>query len=144
MFLLGVFLWAPVRCFAEHLRMKEDLSETEALAIAAQEMSARQLSRISMPRRFTGPMRDMLALQPRFANRHGRRALKFLEHRRFRAAYDFMVLRAEVGEIDQETADFWTGVQKQGEDQRLTSFELASAGRGKRRQSRRRRKSQGT
>jgi poly(A) polymerase len=145
MFLLGVFLWAPVRCFAEHLRTKEDLSESEALAIAAQEISARQVSRISIPRRFTAPMRDMLALQPRFTNRHGRRALRFLEHRRFRAAYDFMMLRAEVGRVDRETADFWTDVQKQGADERATSFELASRGKRKRRrQPRRRRKAQGT
>ncbi len=144
MFLLGVFLWAPVQRFAEHLRTSEEMSESEALGIAAQEISARQLARIAIPRRFTAPMRDMLALQPRFANRHGRRALKFLEHRRFRAAYDFMMLRSEAGDIDQETADFWTGVQKESVDQRLTSFDLPSGGKGSRRPPRRRRKAQGS
>ncbi|MGH8193490.1 MAG: polynucleotide adenylyltransferase PcnB [Woeseiaceae bacterium] len=144
MFLLGVFLWAPVQSFAEHLRTSEEMSEAEALGIAAQEISARQLARIAIPRRFTAPMRDMLALQPRFANRHGRRALKFLEHRRFRAAYDFMMLRSEAGDIDQETADFWTGVQKESADQRLTSFDLPSGGKGRRRPPRRRRKAQGS
>ncbi|MEX2123195.1 MAG: polynucleotide adenylyltransferase PcnB [Woeseia sp.] len=141
MFLLGVFLWAPVRRFAERLVAREKIPETLALGIAAQETAAMQQSRISMPRRFTGPMREMLALQPRFAARHGRRALKFLEHRRFRAAYDLMVLRAEVGEVDRETADFWTDVQNQSAEQRLTSFGVAGkpqSGRGRRRPRRRR------
>lgn len=142
MFLLGVFLWAPVQRFAEHLQSKEKLSESEALGIAAQEISALQLSRISMPRRFTAPMRDMLALQPRFANRNGRRALKFLEHRRFRAAYDFMMLRSEVGDVDGETAAFWTEVQNQSAEKRLASFELADKGTRKRRKPRRRHRSQ--
>ena len=141
MFLLGVFLWAPVRKFADRLLASEKMSETQALGIAAQEITVMQQARVSMPRRFTGPMRDMLALQPRFDTRHGRRALKLLEHRRFRAAYDLMMLRAEVGEIDRETADFWTEVQNQSPEQRLASFGLSgkpTSGRGRRRPRRRR------
>lgn len=139
MFLLGVFLWVPVRRFAEQLRSEQQVSEVESLALAAQEIALIQQSRISIPRRFTAPMRDMLALQPRFAVRRGRRALKFIEHRRFRAAYDFMMLRAEVGDVDRETADFWTQVQKQDAEQRLSAFELAGSGQRKRRRPRRRR-----
>jgi poly(A) polymerase len=94
-----------------------------------------------MPRRFTGPMREMLALQPRFAVTKGRRALKFLEHRRFRAAYDLMMLRAEVGDVERRTAEFWTEVQTQNAEQRLKSFDLAGKpdGREGRRRPRRRR-----
>lgn len=65
MFLIGVFLWAPIRSFAEELRSSEKLSEVESLAIASQEIAAMQQSRIAIPRRFTAPMRDMLAMQPR-------------------------------------------------------------------------------
>ncbi len=137
MFLLGVFLWAPVRRFAEELRSREQMSESESLALAAQEIALMQQSRISIPRRFTAPMRDMLALQPRFANRQGRRALKFLENRRFRAAYDFMMLRAEVGEVDRETADFWTEVQSKNADERQEAFERSGAGDGQRKRRRR-------
>ncbi len=139
MFLIGVFLWAPVRRFAEELRATQQLSETESLALAAQEVALMQQSRISIPRRFTAPMRDMLALQPRFAVQHGRRALRFLEHKRFRAAYDFMMLRAEVGEVDRATAEFWTGVQKKNVDEREDAFELTGSGARKRRRPRRRR-----
>jgi poly(A) polymerase len=140
MFLLGVFLWAPVRRHAERLQSLENISDTLALGIAAQDVVALQQPRVSMPRRFTGPMREMLALQPRFAVTKGRRALKFLEHRRFRAAYDLMLLRAEVGELDRQTAEFWSEVQTQNAEQRLASFDLTgkpASGKGRRRPRRR-------
>lgn len=141
MFLLGVFLWAPVRTFAEKLRESGEMSEVESLAVAAQEIAAMQQSRISMPRRFTAPMRDMLSMQPRFEVKRGRRALSFLEHRRFRAAYDFMMLRAEVGEVDRETADFWTKAQTQPAEERMNTFELPGQKKRRRRKPRRRRSS---
>jgi poly(A) polymerase len=141
MFLLGVFMWAPVRRLARRLQAQEKLSDSLALGIAAEQVVSMQQSRVSMPRRFTSPMREMLALQPRFDVRHGRRGLKFLEHRRFRAAYDLMVLRAEAGEVDRETAEFWTEAQTQNAEQRLATFELAGkpkSGRSRKRPRRRR------
>ena len=143
MFLLGVFLWAPVKILAEQLRSKEKLSEAQSLAIAADQISGQQQSRISLPRRFTAPMREMLSMQPRFVMRKGRRAFNLLEHRRFRAAYDFMMLRAEVGDIDIEIAHFWTNVQKQSIDERMESFGInQKAKSGKRRRRPRRRRDQ--
>ena len=143
MFLLGVFLWAPVKRLADKLRTKEKMSEAQSLALAAFQISGQQQSRISLPRRFTAPMREMLAMQPRFDVTRGKRAFNLLEHRRFRAAYDFMMLRAEVGEIEIETAHFWTDVQKQNADQRLESFGInKQAKTGKRRRRPRRRRGQ--
>jgi len=142
MFLLGVFLWAPVKRLAEQLRSKEKMSETQSLALAAHQISGQQQSRISLPRRFTAPMREMLALQPRFDVQKGKRAYNLLEHRRFRAAYDFMLLRAEVGEFDIETAHFWTNVQKQNADERMESFGISQKAKtGQRRRRPRRRPS---
>jgi poly(A) polymerase len=124
MFLLGVFLWAPIRRMAEELRAQEKMSVSQSLGVAAYEISGMQQARISIPRRFTAPMREMLAMQPRFEVHHGRRALKLLEHRRFRAAYDFMMLRADCGDFDQDVAKIWTDVQTQDASQRLVSFEI--------------------
>jgi poly(A) polymerase len=65
-------------------------------------------------------------------NQKGARAAKLLEHKRFRAAYDFLMLRAACGEIEPEIANFWTEIQGQApEDQ-----QKALAG-GKRKRSRR-------
>ena len=72
-----------------------------------------------MPRRFTLPMRELLLLQPRFKRRGGRRALALLQHPRFRAAYDFLLLRAEAGLVPAELASWWTEIQTLSADERL-------------------------
>ena len=70
------------------------MSHSQAISLAAYEIVAQQQRRISIPKRFTVPMREMLSLQPRFAQVRGKRGMNLLEHRRFRAAYDFMLLLA--------------------------------------------------
>ncbi len=140
MFLLGVFLWMPVKKLAEILRSEEKMSESQSLSLASHEIVAQQQRRISIPRRFTVPMREMLSLQPRFEVKRGKRATKLLEHRRFRAAYDFMVLLADVGLGSEETAQFWTEVQTQSAVERAESFQVGQQSSDKRRPRRRRRK----
>jgi poly(A) polymerase len=144
MFLLGVFLWAPVRRMAEDLRSREKMSVAQSLSIAAYEIAGMQQSRISIPKRFTAPMREMLAMQPRFDVRHGRRAMNLLEHKRFRAAYDFMMLRADCGDFDREAATFWTDVQEQDAGQREKTFGLEGTPASRRRKRPRRRRKPAT
>ena len=57
-------------------------------------------------------IKEIWALQPRFDQRSGQRPVRLLEHPRFRAAYDFMLLRADSGEVDQSVADWWTDFQQ--------------------------------
>lgn len=139
MFLFGVFLWRAVQARAAEIRAEtDDQSVAQAMIVATAEIGTRQAQRIALPRRFGFPMREMLQLQPRFENRQGRRAMNLLAHRRFRAAYDLMLLRASVGEVEQEIADFWTAVQEQSADEQRQSF--GATGR-RRRPARRRRRS---
>jgi poly(A) polymerase len=142
MFLLGVFLWQPVRKLAEIRRSEEKMSESQSLALAAYEIVAQQQRRISIPKRYTIPMREMLSLQPRFEFKRGKRAMKLLDHRRFRAAYDFMLLLADVGQGSGDTAKFWTDVQTQSAAERAASFQVgkpgSGSGRGRPRRRRRR------
>jgi len=137
MFLIGVFLWAPTLRLAAIRRSEEKMSESQSLSLASYELAAQQQRRISLPRRFTVPMREMLALQPRFLQTRGKRAMQLLEHRRFRAAYDFMLLRSEVGQFDSEVARFWTRVQSEPAEERAASFEMRAPGKGQRRRRRR-------
>jgi poly(A) polymerase len=65
----------------------------------------------AFPRRFSSPMKELLAMQWRFTQRQGARAARMLQHKRFRAAYDFLLLRASAGEVDQETVAWWTDIQ---------------------------------
>ena len=140
MFLIGVFFWAPTVRLAAIRRAEEKMTESQSLSLASYELMSQQQRRISIPKRFTIPMREMLALQPRFAIQRGKRGMKFLEHRRFRAAYDFMVLLSEVGQVEKSVADFWTRVQKESADERAKSFEMGAPSTKKRRRRRRRKK----
>ncbi len=140
MFLLGVFLWLPIRKLAAIRRSEEKMSESQSLALAAYEIVSQQQRRISIPKRFTMPMREMLSLQPRFEFKRGKRAMKLLDHRRFRAGYDFMLLLADVGLANKETAKFWTDVQTQSVAERASSFEVGQPGSSKKRRPRRRRR----
>ncbi|PCI19566.1 MAG: poly(A) polymerase [Piscirickettsiaceae bacterium] len=109
-FLLATLLWEPVRRLSEQNRSSFN-SDTQAIHAAANEIVAHQVSRIAIPRRITTPMREVWALQPRFHKQIGIRCLRFLEHPRFRAAYDFMLLRAQYGEVDEKIATWWTHIQ---------------------------------
>ncbi|TDJ43855.1 MAG: polynucleotide adenylyltransferase PcnB [Gammaproteobacteria bacterium] len=139
MFLFGVFLWPTVEARAAELMARDsNCSEAQALVSASTEISLLQARRIALPRRFSFPMREMLQLQPRFLQMRGKRAMSLLSHRRFRAAFDLMLLRAEVGELDGEIATFWTGIQEQSpQEQRKTLG--TSSGRRRRSSSRSRR-----
>jgi poly(A) polymerase len=97
-----------------------------------------QAQRIALPRRFSFPMREMLQLQPRFLQMRGKRAMNLLSHRRFRAAFDLMLLRVEAGEIDGEIARFWTEVQEQSPPEQRKTF--GAGGKRRRRSSGRKRR----
>ena len=143
MFLLGVFLWAPVKRLAAIRRSEEKMSESQSISLAAYEITSEQQRRISLPKRFTVPMREMLALQPRFLVTTGKRGMKLLDHRRFRAAYDFMVLQSEAGFVDKDIATFWTEVQTQSAEERANSFQLQAQPSGRKRRRRKRKPSSG-
>lgn len=110
-FLFALLLWEPVR---RRFFTLVDLGADphEAMVQAGGEVVAAQLSRVSIPKRFSLPMREVWELQPRFEQLAGKQPHRLAAHPRFRAAYDFLVLRAECGEADQELADWWTRFQE--------------------------------
>jgi poly(A) polymerase len=108
MFLYALFLWFPIRALARRLE-GEGWNDGQAMLEASQRIVATQQT--AFPRRFSSPMKELLSMQWRFGERHGARAARLLEHKRFRAAYDFLVLRAACGEVDQETVAWWTDIQ---------------------------------
>ena len=111
-FLVAAFLWGPVRNRAEAFREEERArSRSEALGAAADEALALQAKRTSMPRRWSAMARDIWTMQPRLENRRPRRVDLTIAHPRFRAAYDFLCLRAEAGEPLGDRAAWWTEAQ---------------------------------
>ena len=151
-FLFAVLLWpAILRALGTpDGPLPED---PQRLLDASDQVIGRQLQRIALPKRFSLPMRELIMLQARFERRSGRRALRLLEHPRFRAAYDFLLLRAESGEADPELAQWWTDLQEASDEDRLAMVEnrplseqgeaSKSAAPRRRRRPRRRRKPSG-
>ncbi len=137
-FLFAVLLWEPVRRLAEHLQEAGE-APLPAIQEAGNDVLMTQLERVSIPKRFSIPMREIWNLQHRFEQRAGKRPHRLLTHPRFRAAYDFLLLRAEAGEVDQELADWWTGFQEQDGEERNQMVRQANGG-GEKPQRRRRRR----
>ena len=78
------------------------------LHLAADDVLQTQTESLALQRRIGSDMRDIWAMQPRFERRTGKSPYKLIEHPRFRAGLDFLVLRAASGEIEQELADWWS------------------------------------
>jgi len=136
-FLFAVLLWEPVRLRAEALR-EEGVPDYEALQSAASEVLSEQAGRVTVPKRIGYPMREIWQLQSRFRQCGGKRPRQLMGHPRFRAAYDFFLLRGEAGEVDQADIGWWRRFVEQGvEGGAESAGEKKSTSRGRRRRRRR-------
>lgn len=109
-FIYAVLLW-PAAQQRQYQLMADGLSEYEAIHQAGQEIASYQQRYTAIPKRFSFPMREIWELQLRFNNRHPSKVESLLSHRRFRAAYDFLVLREQSGEATDELGAWWTQYQ---------------------------------
>lgn len=138
-FLFAALLWPAVQKDAL-AHAERGLSAVQAMDAAGMDVLARQVSQVSVPRRFSLASREIWSLQARLEQRRGKRAIQLLGRARFRAAYDFLLLRAESGEDLVEMADWWTKFQEMDESGRKAA--LAGTGQPRRRRRGRRRQAQ--
>lgn len=110
-FLYAALLWAPVRDLAARYQA-EGRTEFQALEQAGEVVLAEQIQRTMVPRRFSSVTRQIWLTQARFRKTRGRNALKVLNQPRFRAAYDFLMLRLDDEPELAELCEFWTQAQK--------------------------------
>ncbi|MEE9321801.1 MAG: polynucleotide adenylyltransferase PcnB [Granulosicoccus sp.] len=119
-YLLAFMLWPDV----EHDTNQEVARGTslhDALYTAGESVLSTQVKVTSIPRRFSGPMKEIWQMQPRLEQWRGARALKLIAERRFRAAYDFLCLRASQNPELEPLAAWWTKVQTLTEDDRVVA-----------------------
>ena len=105
-FLFATLLWHEVLKAWE--TYKNSHPPIPALHMAMNEIIDAQAKKLAIHNRFTATMKEIWGLQPRFEQRAGKRPFGILEHPRYRAAYDFLLLRCESGEIDMELGEWWT------------------------------------
>jgi poly(A) polymerase len=110
-FLFAALLWHEVLS-AWDMRQRTGEKLIPALHQAMNDVLANQNKKLAIPHRYDAIMKEIWAMQPRFTGRSGRRPFRLLENPRFRAAYDFMLLRCESGELDGELGKWWEVFQR--------------------------------
>lgn len=142
-FLYAVLLWPGLEQIYTYLQ-NNGMPPLPAMQQAAYRLLERQNQHITMPKRFSFPMREIWDLQLKLPKRQGKKAWVMLQMPRFRAAYDFLLLREMVGEATDGVAAWWTDFQEASETEQQKM--IASLGRkqdkksGSRRRNPRRRK----
>ena len=106
-FLFAVLLWGPIQRLADRY-LEEGMSEVQSIEKASIEVLSKQSMSVALPRRFSTAAREICTMQPRLGQRVGKRPMRLLTHPRFRAAYDFLLLRAQSGEGVQDLGEWWT------------------------------------
>lgn len=111
-FLFAVFLWSRVETRADALIAK-GYPPVNALGEAADIVLSQQAQTVAIHRRYSSMAREIWCMQPRFLKQSQRRAERMVHERRFRAAYDFLLLRVSQEPELKEVADWWTDIQQQ-------------------------------
>lgn len=117
-FLFAALLWYPLQKHVSQLRQKTQLTPQDAFFGALGEIMSEQQRSIAIPKRFQAVMKDIWILQDKLSKREGKKAFKAFEHPKFRAGYDFLLLRADIEKSNQlvELAKWWTDFQKNNPD----------------------------
>ncbi len=134
-FMFAAMLWPALQA---EWRRRQDNGEPvqQALHQSIARVIGRQVQATAIPKRFSGPMKEIWELQMRLPRRQGKRAFVTLSHPRFRAAYDFLLLREESGEIEPGLGQWWTDFQSADEREQtrmINALGSSSAPRKKRR-----------
>lgn len=114
-FLIAVMFWYPLQQRINEL-MSEGLKLYPAMAIAQGDVF-KQLSPLMVPKRLQLIIRDIWVLQYHMTQTRRNRIYRCLYNPRFRAAYDFLLLRARSGEELEKLCNFWTDIQEATEEE---------------------------
>ncbi|MDO7932038.1 polynucleotide adenylyltransferase PcnB [Xanthomonas euvesicatoria pv. eucalypti] len=146
-FLFALLLW-PAFCRTLMALQAQGVQPEDAQRRAADRVTLHQLERVALPRRFSLPMQEIWLLQTRFSSRQRKRVFRTLSHPRFRAAFDFLVLRQFASPDHAADVEFWREAQKSSGQELVDAIESAQADHdgdeGAPRKRRRRRRRTGT
>ncbi|MFK0570460.1 polynucleotide adenylyltransferase PcnB [Endozoicomonas sp.] len=131
-FLFAALLWSPMKRLAQEL-MDQGIPPIPAFQQAAMTVITNQCHHTSIPRRFSMMVRDIWDLQARLERRQPKLIESLMEHPKFRAAYDFLVLREQSGENLSGAGQWWTDIQEVDDHGRFSmvrelSSQIASQG----------------
>lgn len=127
-FLMAVFLWPVVQQTIE-MNKVSDKKLFQALYEAIHTVLQEQLAVLLIPKRFTAMMQSIWLMQYHLESRRGLRVMRIVNHRYYRAAYDFLLLRAEIDQVDPALVQWWEAFYAMNETKRLEMVaQLQNAG----------------
>jgi poly(A) polymerase len=132
-------LWHEVLA-AWNLRVQQGARPVGAMHEAMDEVLAKQRAQLAIPHRQDAVMKEIWLLQQRFEQRSGQRPFRLLEQPRFRAAFDFLLLRCASGEVDDELGLWWDEFQDASAERQAEMLQPEAAGEKKRRRRKPRKK----
>jgi len=138
-FLFAALLWHEVLA-AWNLRVQQGERPVGAMHAAMDEVLGKQKAQLAIPHRHDAVMKEIWLLQQRFEQRAGQRPFRLLEQPRFRAGFDFLLLRCASGEVDDELGLWWDEFQDASDERRAEMLQPEQAGDKKRRRRKPRRK----
>ncbi len=137
-FLFATLLWHEVLANWETKKRGGEHSQP-ALFAAMDEVLDAQAGKLAITRRIVGDIKEIWGLQPRFDKRNGKTPYRLIEQPRYRAAWDFLRLRAQSGEIPLETPQWWDDFAHANHDEREALIRQAPTGDAPEKKRRRRR-----
>lgn len=138
-FIYAALLWPALTVRQQH-HQNEGLPPIAALHQATHEVLSKQVQLTAIPRRFSTMISEIWELQWRLPRRTAATVAKLVEYPRFRAGYDFLLLREQAGEPLDNLGDWWSAYQEANEAERTTLIANAPAPTLRRRSKPRRRK----
>ena len=141
-FLFAALLWYPLQKHIQRIKVTTQLTPQDVFFAALNEIMPEQQRSIAIPKRFQAVIKDIWILQEKLARREGKRAFKTFEHLKFRAGYDFLLLRAQIEGTTElvELAQWWTDFQEVTNDARLQMIKGVKSPLGPKRKAPRRRR----
>ncbi|MDG1905694.1 MAG: polynucleotide adenylyltransferase PcnB [Arenicella sp.] len=130
-FLFACMLWDPVKADA-HVLMDDGAKEKEAWRVAMNDALRDQNQYVAVPRRLAEIIMDIWTIHFKLVHRSPKTIHSILENRRFRAAYDFLLLRTRVHEVDEDISEWWTRIQEVDTQEKNDMIERLSERRSKR------------
>ncbi len=140
-FLFAALLWHEVLA-AWNIRVQQGERPVGAMHAAMDDVLARQKAQLAIPHRHDAVMKEIWLMQQRFGQRAGQRPFRLLEQPRFRAGFDFLLLRCASGEIDQELGLWWDEFQDASAERQAEMLQPEQAGDKKRRRRKPRKKTE--
>ncbi|GAW94663.1 MULTISPECIES: polynucleotide adenylyltransferase PcnB [Colwellia] len=145
-FLFAAMLWYPLQKHIQQIKVTTQLPPQDIFFAALSEIMPEQQRSIAIPKRFQAVIKDIWILQEKLSRREGKRAFKTFEHPKFRAGYDFLLLRAQIEATAElvELAQWWTDFQEVSNDARIQMIKGVKPPQGTKRKSPRKRRKPST